>query len=221
MRSLIAVIVLLSLTPAWTAPAAAQATGVRDVTASGRSVIPLNTKLRYTTMILLPDGEEILDVICGDRDFWVISAAQNIAHVKPAKEGAATNLNLVTTSGTVYSFLLSEGKLLQPDLKVYVTADPAVVRTAKYVPAAQVTALQAELTEMRAAITAVRDQSQGDVATFQQDYPSSLRSPTARRSMRSRSSCGRSGTTASSPTSSLTRASCQPSTNCAMASLLS
>ena len=73
-------------------------------------MIPLTTKLRYTTMILLPEQEEILDVVCGDRDFWVISAAQHIAHVKPAKEGAATNLNLVTTSGRVYSFLLTEQK---------------------------------------------------------------------------------------------------------------
>ena len=51
-------------------------------------MIPLQTRLRYTTMILLPEGEEILDVICGDRDFWVISAARNIAHLKPAKAGA-------------------------------------------------------------------------------------------------------------------------------------
>jgi type IV secretory pathway VirB9-like protein len=56
------------------APGLAQVPGIRDVTASDRSVIPLNTRLRYTTMIVLPDGEEILDVICGDRDFWVISA---------------------------------------------------------------------------------------------------------------------------------------------------
>ena len=38
-------------------------------------------------MIVLPEGEEILDVVCGDKDFWVISATQNMAHVKPAKEG--------------------------------------------------------------------------------------------------------------------------------------
>ena len=69
-----------------------QSNGVREVSASGRTLIPLTTKLRYTTMILLPDQEEILDVVCGDRDYWVISATQNIAHVKPAKEGAATNL---------------------------------------------------------------------------------------------------------------------------------
>src|SRR3954463_16561494 len=100
-------------------PAGAQRAGIREVTASDRDLIPLQTRLRYTTMVVLPEGEEILDVICGDRDFWVISAAQNIAHVKPAKAGAETNLNLVTSSGTIYSFLLSE-KSSQPDLKVYV-----------------------------------------------------------------------------------------------------
>src|ERR1700682_4182347 len=104
---------------------AAQTTGIREVTASARSVIPLQTRLRYTTMIVLPEDEEILDVICGDKDFWVISATHNMAHVKPAKEGAATNVNLVTGSGAVYSFLVSEkGGTSTADLKVYVTADP-------------------------------------------------------------------------------------------------
>ena len=77
----------------------AQTTGVREVEASARSVIPLQTRLRYTTMIVLPEDEEILDVICGDKDFWVISATHNIAHVKPAKDGATTHLNLVTGRG--------------------------------------------------------------------------------------------------------------------------
>src|SRR5262249_38287192 len=103
--------------------------GVREVSASSHGVIELNTRVRYTTMILLPDEEEILAVVCGDRDFWVISASQNIAHVKPAKAGAATNLNLVTASGTVYSFLLNEGKPGAPDLKLYVAADPEAPRS--------------------------------------------------------------------------------------------
>jgi hypothetical protein len=33
-------------------------TGIREVSASGRSLIPLLTRVRYTTMVLLPDGEE-------------------------------------------------------------------------------------------------------------------------------------------------------------------
>ena len=60
-------------------------------------------------MIILPEHEQILDFVCGDKDFWVVSGAQNLAYVKPAKAGATTNLNLVTASGNVYSFLLTEG----------------------------------------------------------------------------------------------------------------
>src|SRR5919108_251269 len=126
MHARLIVLITFLLMPVGPSLAAAQPAGVRDVMASDRNVIPLNTKVRYTTMVILPDDEEILDVICGDSAFWVISATQNIAHVKPAKEGTATNLNLVTTSGAVYSFLLNEGKTAQPDLKVYVTADPSV-----------------------------------------------------------------------------------------------
>jgi type IV secretion system protein VirB9 len=165
----------LALLPLGAASLAAQATGIREVTASARSVMPLDTKLRYTTMILLPEDEEILDIVCGDRDFWVISATQNIAHVKPAKEGAATNLNLVTSSGNVYSFLLREGRNGQPDLKVYVTADPSATRSApKYFSAGHVTALQTELIEARAAIETTLRRADEGVAAFRQSYPSSL-----------------------------------------------
>src|SRR4051812_13797575 len=112
--------------------------GIRQVQASSRSLITLTTKLRYTTMILLPEDEEILEVVCGDRDFWVIEFTQNIAHVKPAKAGAETNMNLITSSGAVYSFLLREGKLIgMPDLKVSVAADPATSTKRKFYSAAQ------------------------------------------------------------------------------------
>ena len=157
-------------------PVAGQGTGIREVSASARSLIPLQTRLRYTSMIVLPEGEEILDVVCGDKDFWVISAAQNIAHVKPAKEGATTNLNLVTASGTVYSFLLSEKNGGgTPDLKVYVNADPnAPHGKPKYYSAAQVEQLQGELTQARAAVEAADRRATEAVAAYQQQYPSHL-----------------------------------------------
>ena len=158
------------------AAAQVQSTGIREVTATDRSVIALNTKLRFTTMIVLPEDEEILDVICGDKDFWVISAAQNIAHIKPAKEGAATNLNLVTSSGMVYSFLLNESQKAHADLKVYVVADATVARAAKpkYYSATQVSALQEELSEARAQIEAVTHRSSEAIASFRQEYPGKL-----------------------------------------------
>ena len=128
-------------------------------------------------MVVLPDGEEILDVICGDKDFWVISAVQNIAHVKPAKAGAETNLNLVTARGTIYSFLLTEKSgSPTPDLKVYVNADRTVSRRPKkYYSAAEVERIQAETdggarrrserAEQRAAET---------IALERQQYPTRL-----------------------------------------------
>jgi type IV secretion system protein VirB9 len=154
--------------------ASTQATGIREVTASERSVIPLQTRLRYTTMIVLPDEEEILDVICGDRDFWVISATQNIAHVKPAKEGAATNLNLVTTSGSVYSFLLSEKKE-SPDLKVYVNGDSnGATGKRKYYSAVQVEALEGELRAARTAVEAAGRRADEAIAAYRREYPTRL-----------------------------------------------
>jgi type IV secretory pathway VirB9-like protein len=156
---------------------AAQTAGIRQISASTQSLMPLQTRLRYTTMVILPDDEEILDVICGDKDFWVISATHNIAHIKPAKEGAATNLNLVTATGAVYSFLLSEKNGTgTPDLKVYVNADPSTPRgTPKYYTAAQFDSLQTELVDAKHAVDAERRRAAEAIATYQQAYPSTLR----------------------------------------------
>jgi type IV secretion system protein VirB9 len=154
-------------------PAGAQ-TGVREVAASERGVVSLQTRLRYTTMIVLPDGEEILDVICGDKDFWIISSTQNIAHVKPAKEGAATNLNLVTKGGSIYSFLLTE-KAAPPDLKVYVDGGNASpTAKPKYYSAAQVEALELQLAEARATQRETERHAEEATAAFRQEYPSHL-----------------------------------------------
>ena len=59
---------------------------VIGLTASPRTLIQLQTRVRYTTMIVLPEGEEILDVICGDKDFWVVSATQHRARVHDRKK---------------------------------------------------------------------------------------------------------------------------------------
>jgi type IV secretion system protein VirB9 len=176
MRSTTVILVCGLTLSSMAASLAAQTPGVRETSASDRGVIQLNTRLRYTTMVVLPDGEDILDVVCGDKDFWIISAAQNIAHVKPAKEGAATNMNLVTASGTVYSFLLNESKTTQPDLKVYVTADPSRASTMerKYFSVGEVSELQAELTAAKAATLAAQRQEEAAVASFRHDYPASM-----------------------------------------------
>jgi len=98
------------------------AVGARTLTYGEQDVIPVKTKLRYTTLIVLPKTEQILDFTCGDKEFWVVNGNQNFAYVKPAKAGAQTNLNLVTASGNIYSFVLSEvsNEKGEPDLKLFV-----------------------------------------------------------------------------------------------------
>src|SRR5262245_42959217 len=57
----------------------------RVVAYTKRDVMPLRAKLRYTTLIVLPEGERILDYTCGDKDWWVVNGNQNLAYIKPAK----------------------------------------------------------------------------------------------------------------------------------------
>lgn len=175
-RTSMMVIALLgtgALTP--TIRAAAQTGGVREVSASARTVIQLDTRLRFTTMVVLPENEEILDIICGDKDYWVISAAQNIAHIKPAKEAAATNLNLVASSGVVYSFLLTERANTPPDLKVYVTGETNAVAKPRYYAASQLATLEAEINVAHEAAAAARRSADEAVTAFRARYPTSLK----------------------------------------------
>jgi type IV secretion system protein VirB9 len=177
-RNLQALTVIAVLGSGGTATVAvAQTGGVREVSATERGVITLQTRLRYTTMVVLPEGDEILDVLCGDRDFWVISATQNIAHVKPAKAGAETNLNLVTSSGAIYSFMLTE-KSSPPDLKVYVQSEERTTTgKPKYYSAAQVQILESQIEEMRAAARDQARQLDEAVAAYRQEYPGRLQFP--------------------------------------------
>ena len=54
--------------------------------------MPVNAKVRYTTLIILPEDERILDFTCGDKDHWIVDGNENFAFVKPAKADAATNV---------------------------------------------------------------------------------------------------------------------------------
>src|ERR1700680_3527991 len=82
--------------------------GAKVIQYGDKDIVRLKTKLRYTTLIVLPKSEQILDFSCGDKELWVVNGNQNFAYIKPAKVGAQTNLNLVTASGNIYSFVLNE-----------------------------------------------------------------------------------------------------------------
>src|SRR6266849_2534740 len=86
----------LAQTSMTAAPTPAASRGARTVPYHARNLVALRAKVRYTTMIVLPEGEDILEATCGDKEFWIVNAHGAIAYVKPAKAGSETNLNLRT-----------------------------------------------------------------------------------------------------------------------------
>jgi type IV secretion system protein VirB9 len=150
-----------------------------------KDVIPLFGELRFTTLIVLPADEQILDFICGDKDFWIVNGHQNLAYVKPAKSGARTNLNLITASGNVYSFVLTEvsdQRGHDPDLKVYVELiEPSMVAEAsappRYVSARQVDDYRQQVDLAREEAKAAVQRAARDVAKFREQFPLSLHFP--------------------------------------------
>jgi type IV secretion system protein VirB9 len=163
--------------------------GARTVIYHPRDLVAIRAKLHYTTLLVLPDGDDVVEATCGDKDVWIVNVHGALVSVKPAKAGAETNLNLVTTSGQVYAFLLTEvsdPKGQDPDLTVYLEPDdPAVLAAGhehpKYVPAQQVEDFreQADLAreEARRATDAARTALEHGLTTFRTTYPVGLQFP--------------------------------------------
>src|SRR5580765_4708703 len=102
--------------------------GVRTVVYHPRDLVTLRAKVHYTTLIVLPDGDDVVEATCGDKEFWIVNVRNGLVSVKAAKPGTETNLNLVTTSGQVYAFLLTEvtqAKDAENDLTIYLEPDEA------------------------------------------------------------------------------------------------
>src|ERR1700676_3607026 len=137
--------------------ASAAGDGARVVKYSKEDVVPVHAKLRFSTLIVLPDEEEIIEFTTGDREFWIINGSHNLCYVHPAQAGIKSNLNLITASGHVYSFLLTEvsnDPNAEPDLKIFVEPKEASGIAAKtglhgYVSAGEAEAYKKELETLR------------------------------------------------------------------------
>jgi type IV secretory pathway VirB9-like protein len=109
--------------PLKASPVLADPGGARTVKYSQQDIIPVRAKLRFSTLIVLPQNEEILDFATGDKEFWIINGSHNICYVHPAQAGIRSDLHLITSTGRVYSFLLTEisnEPSAEPDLKLFV-----------------------------------------------------------------------------------------------------
>ncbi len=161
--------------------------GARIVHYSQTDIIPIRAKIRFSTLIVLPANEEILDFTTGDKDFWIINGVHNLCYVHPAQANIKSNLNLITASGHVYSFLLTEISDQpdeQPDLKVFVvpkdeSSIASVGGQVKYVRASEVEAYkqEAEAAEAQAAeaIQQAKVHAKQEVTAYREQYPAKLR----------------------------------------------
>jgi type IV secretory pathway VirB9-like protein len=159
--------------------------GARVVKYGKEDIVQVHAKLRFSTLIVLPDDEEILDFTTGDREFWIINGSHNLCYVHPAQAGIRSNLNLITASGHVYSFLLAEisgDPNAQPDLKLFVepkegTAAGSALRG--YVRAADAEAYKKELADIRQQtaehIRAAEAHAAEEANQFRSSYATKLR----------------------------------------------
>jgi type IV secretory pathway VirB9-like protein len=165
--------------------AATEATA-RVVKYSKEDIVPVRAKLRFSTLIVLPEDEEILDFTTGDKEFWVINGAHNLCYVHAAQAGIRSNLNLITASGHVYSFLLTEisnQPNAEPDLKIFVEPKEGsgiAVSTGLrgYVSAGEAEAYKKELETLRSQtadqIHAAQAQSTEQLNHFRSSYATKL-----------------------------------------------
>jgi hypothetical protein len=56
----------------------------RTIVYHPRDLVTIRAKLHYTTLIVLPDGEDVLEATCGDKEFWIVNVRDGLVSVKPA-----------------------------------------------------------------------------------------------------------------------------------------
>jgi type IV secretory pathway VirB9-like protein len=178
------VVVLVAALPYSAVSAATES--ARVVKYSKEDIVPVRAKLRFSTLIVLPEDEEILDFTTGDKEFWIINGAHNLCYVHPAQAGIRSNLNLITASGHVYSFLLTEISSetgAEPDLKIFIEPKESSGFAAKtaltgYVSAGEAEAYKKELAALRIQTTdeihAAQARAAEEESRFRADYAAKL-----------------------------------------------
>ena len=158
-------------------------------------IVRIRAKTRHTTVIVLPDTENVLDFVVGDSEYWHLTGAANLAFLKPIAEGVTTNVALVCESGRIYSFLVTEQTNGQPHLVVRIepqSEDDPRISPGKHEPAfvarGRVTAYQqmaetaietarAAQVEADSRIADAAALAAGESEAFQAQYPTRLKFP--------------------------------------------
>lgn len=186
-RKLSLALALLCLTPFGGSLARAESGAGRTVKYSQQDIVPVRAKVRFSTLIVLPENEDILDFATGDKEFWIVNGAHNLCYVHPAQTNIRTDLHLITSAGHVFSFLLTEVSNepnAEPDLKLFIQPkeQSSVAGSSGlqgYVRAGEVEAYKKELETLRSQtaeqVRAAQAQSAEQASKFRADYAGKIR----------------------------------------------
>ena len=165
-------------------------TSVLRVTEKEDQIIAVRTKIRHTTVLVLPASETILDFVVGDSEYWALTGSANVAYVKPLAKRLETNVTLVCASGRIYAFLVSEDS--PPHLVVRVErkekTQPQKISKPAFVARSQVQGYQLAAQQAAHQVTAASQQAQARVESaekkaqatvdhFRAGYPNTLKWP--------------------------------------------
>ena len=106
--SLVAPLTLAAQTPAPVPTSAAAEASARTVLYHAQDIVPIHAKVKYTTLIVVPPSEKIMEAATGDKDFWIVDMVGRFCFLHPARQGISSNLNLITDKGNIYSFALPD-----------------------------------------------------------------------------------------------------------------
>src|ERR1035437_7763037 len=150
-------------------------TASRNVAYHSQDIVAIRAKVKYTTLIVIPATEKIMEAATGDKDFWIVDVVGNFCFVHPAKPGISSNLNLITDKGNIYSFTLTDitGQAGEPDLKVIIQpADASNIVAAngpaQYVPATQLEQAHQQISTLQSHVGAAVDE-------YKSAYPLALK----------------------------------------------
>jgi conjugative transfer protein CagX len=151
----------------------------RNVSYHFGSAIPVYTQHHWATIVYLDKAEKIIDVLMADKDNFEIHVEKNVNFVTvntkaESAPDARTNLSLVTVSGNIYTVAIYDvsGK---PDghadsqVNLDVSADQemkaAMNAPPKFVPAEQLTEVNAALKAAQENLAAAKKQMEEKIAT--------------------------------------------------------
>src|SRR5260221_9314919 len=73
----------------------AQSGGGRTGKYSQQDIVQVQAKGRYSTLIVLPENEDILDFSTRDKEFWIVNGTHNPWYVHPAQTSVRTDPHLI------------------------------------------------------------------------------------------------------------------------------